>query len=107
MLKGTDSRSKQSLSFYRKSIPETYTLDLYYDSKPYSNKESTKTITIVVDDFGAIGGSLLDGFLELDTEVVFAIFPDEPNSVETRKEQPGRVEKLSSMYQWNRLVILA
>lgn len=85
LLKGTDSRSKQSLSFYRKSMPETYTLDLYYDSKPYSNKESTKTITIVVDDFGAIGGSLLDGFLELDTEVVFAIFPDEPNSVETMK----------------------
>jgi len=85
LLKGDDSRSKQSLSFYSNAYPEKYILDLFYDSKPYSNKESTKTITIVVDDFGAIGGSLLDACFEIDSEVVFAIFPDEPYSVETMK----------------------
>ena len=82
-LEGKDNRNKQSLSFGRKNISDTYELDLYYDSSIYQNKTNPKTITIVIDDFGSIDGSLLDGFFELDPQICFAIFPDEENSVTT------------------------
>jgi polysaccharide deacetylase 2 family uncharacterized protein YibQ len=83
MHKGTDTRNKQTLSFRHKNIPENYELDLYYDSSIYKSVQNTKTITIVVDDFGGISGKLLDGFFELDKEVTFAVFPDEAHSVST------------------------
>lgn len=92
MLKGQDSQSKQVLSFYHSDVPKKYELELYYDSKYYKDKNVPKKISIVVDDFGAIGGSLLDGFLSLDDAVCFAIFPDEVNSQSTmhRATRQGR-----------------
>lgn len=83
LLKGTDNRSKQTLSFRHQDYSERYELDLFYDSTVYKSVQNPKTITIVVDDFGAIGGKLLDGFFELDKEICFAIFPEEVNSVST------------------------
>ena len=38
LLKGTDNRSKQTLSYYSKNAPERYNLELYYDSKAYITK---------------------------------------------------------------------
>ncbi len=86
LIKGTDSSGKQSLTFGNKQGKDKYIINLYYDSKLYSAKQNPRTIAIVVDDFGAIGGELLDGFLALDKEVCFAIFPDEPNSVLTMQK---------------------
>lgn len=92
LLRGQDSRNKQVLSFYHKDYTHKYELELYYDSKYYKDKVVEKRISIVVDDFGAIGGSLLDGFLSVEKEVCFAIFPEEPNSVSTmqRATRQGR-----------------
>jgi len=83
LLKGTDSAGRQSLLFSSKDSHDKYQINLYYDNKLYETKKNPRTIAIVVDDFGAIGGDLLDGFLSLDKEICFAIFPDEPNSVLT------------------------
>ncbi len=86
LLRGTDSSGKQSLTFASKESNTKYLINLYYDSKLFESKTKHRYIAIVVDDFGAIDGSLLDGFLSLDKEVCFAIFPDEPNSVHTMQK---------------------
>ncbi len=92
LLKGTDSSGKQSLSFKAPQTKNTYLLNLFYDSKVYAAKVQRRRIAIVIDDFGTIGGSLLDGFLALDKAVCFAIFPDEANSAVTaaRASAQGR-----------------
>lgn len=82
-VKGQDSRTKQSLLFSHKNTGDQYEIDLYYDNKLYQKKASEKTITIVIDDFGDIGGKLLEGFFALDPEVCFAIFPDAPYTDQT------------------------
>jgi uncharacterized protein len=48
----------------------------------YRWKDSTDIppIAIVIDDFGQIGGDLLQGFAELDENITFAILPDLPNT---------------------------
>jgi len=91
-VKGTDNSGKQSLLFRSRLKPLDYQVNLYYDNKLYEKKNNPRTIAIVVDDFGSIGGELLDGFFELDRSVCFAIFPDEPNSVLTmqRAKAQGR-----------------
>jgi len=83
LLKGTDTRNKHTLTFFHENSDSKYELDLLYDSGVYKSVQNPKTITIVIDDFGAIGGKLLDGFFELDRELCFAIFPDEVNSIST------------------------
>jgi polysaccharide deacetylase 2 family uncharacterized protein YibQ len=92
LISGIDNRNKQSISFSCQSVPTPYQLDIYYDSSIYQSKVNPQTITIVVDDFGAISGSLLDGFFALDQEVCFAIFPEEEHSVQTmqRATRQGR-----------------
>lgn len=82
-VKGQDSRTKQSLLFRDKNSTEQYEIDLYYDNNVYQRKGSDKTITIVIDDFGDIGGKLLEGFFALDPEVCFAIFPEAPHTDQT------------------------
>lgn len=77
LLKGTDSSGKQSLSFRAPTGKNTYTLNLYHDAKVFAGKQQKRSLAIVVDDFGTINGTLLDGFLALDKAVCFAIFPDE------------------------------
>ncbi len=91
-VKGTDTSGKQSLLFRSRLKPLDYQVNLYYDNKLYAKKSNPRTIAIVVDDFGSIGGELLDGFFELDRSVCFAIFPDEPNSIITmqRAKDQGR-----------------
>lgn len=42
-------------------------------------------VAIVIDDFGQAGGSLLQGFAELDDNITFAILPDLPNTQKTAK----------------------
>ena len=81
--KGEDSRNKQVLFFNHKDFPDSYQIELFYDSRHYQDRKPGKKITIVIDDFGVIGGSLLDGFFDLDRELCFAIFPGEPYSVQT------------------------
>lgn len=77
LLKGTDSSGKQSLSFRAPTGKNTYVLNLFHDAKVFAGKQQKRSLAIVVDDFGTINGSLLDGFLNLDKAVCFAIFPDE------------------------------
>ncbi len=92
-IKGMDTKEKQTLLFSFPDSAKQYQINIYYDSKLYLNKQKKRTISIVVDDFGTIGGELLSGFLALDKEVCFAIFPDEQYSVQTMnlaKEQ-GRI----------------
>lgn len=92
LISGSERGGRQYLMF---SLPDSdlkYSVELYYDSKAYSAKVQNKVIAIVIDDFGDIGGSLLDGFFELDKNVCFAIFPDAPNSQITmqRAARQGR-----------------
>lgn len=92
MESATDSGSRQILTFSRKGEKYKYEVMLYLDAKPYQNISPSRTISIVVDDFGAIGGDLLEGFLSLPKEVTFAIFPGMKNSVATmeRAHTQGR-----------------
>jgi polysaccharide deacetylase 2 family uncharacterized protein YibQ len=46
----------------------------------WSADKNYPPIAIVIDDFGNVGGKLLQGFAELDEEVTFAVLPDLPNS---------------------------
>jgi len=89
---GADMRNKQTISFEFPDSEQDYEIDLYYDSGLYRDRVAQKTISIVVDDFGGISGGLLDGFFELDTEICFAIFPDEAHSLATmqRATRQGR-----------------
>ncbi len=81
---GTDKAGRQTLNFTQAG--KAYQVNLVYDSKPYAHKTTPKYISIVVDDFGSIGGELLQGFLNLPAEVTFAIFPDMPNSIHTMQQ---------------------
>ena len=92
LIEGDERRSRQLLRFKALDSELFYEIDLYYDASVYRDRVVDKTVTIVVDDFGGISGSLLDGFFELDTAVTFAIFPDEPHSVATmqRASRQGR-----------------
>lgn len=83
LLRGEDSRSKQVLNYYHRDLPEKYQIELYYDSSIYKERSSSKKISIVIDDFGPIGGKLLEDFLALDIAICFAIMPGEPHSVLT------------------------
>ena len=91
--KGTDKGGRQTLEF-RKGA-RRYLIDLYYDKAPYSATGEKKYIAIVVDDFGATDGALLQGFLDLPTAVTFAIFPDLANSVRTM--ELARAQKRESL----------
>jgi len=42
-------------------------------------------VSIVIDDFGQIGGDLLQGYAELDESITFAVLPDLPNTEKTAK----------------------
>jgi len=42
-------------------------------------------VSIVIDDFGQVGGTILQGFAELDDNITFAILPDLPNTSKTAK----------------------
>ncbi len=92
-IKGTDSAGKQSLLFSFPDTAKQYEINIFYDNNLYRNKQKKRTITIVVDDFGTIGGDLLTGFLALDKEVCFSIFPEEEYSVQTMKlaKEQGRL----------------
>lgn len=87
-----ESGNKQTLSFIKPNEDKQVDVVLFFDSKAYKDKSTPKTLAIVVDDFGGIGGSLLDGFLGLPKEVTFAIFPEMKNSVSTmeRAHAQGR-----------------
>jgi polysaccharide deacetylase 2 family uncharacterized protein YibQ len=57
------------------------------DKYTYQWKESKDMppVCIVIDDFGQIGGTLLEGFAKLDDNITFAILPDLPNTQKTAK----------------------
>jgi len=92
LLKGEDSHNRQILSFSHRAYPQKYRLELFYESKYYRDSLAGKKISIVVDDFGATSGRLLDGFFGVDKSVCFAIFPGEANSEYTmqRASKQGR-----------------
>ena len=71
---------------------DTYQVELYYKKPVSVLRKSPKYMAIVVDDFGAIGGELLQGFLNLPVEIDFAILPGLSYSEETmnRAYEQGR-----------------
>ena len=92
MVKAVERGKRQSLSFSLPESKKTWKLEIYLDSKAYRGQAQTKTLAIVVDDFGEIGGKLLDDFFGLPQEVTFAIMPGYANSVSTmeRAHAQGR-----------------
>jgi len=46
----------------------------------WTGKDDIPPVVIIIDDFGEVGGSLLDDFCTLPKEVVFAILPDLRNT---------------------------
>ena len=71
---------------------DTYQVKLYYKKPVSVLRKSPKYMAIVVDDFGGIGGDLLQGFLNLPVEIDFAILPGLSYSEETmnRAYEQGR-----------------
>jgi polysaccharide deacetylase 2 family uncharacterized protein YibQ len=92
LVSATEKGSRQTLTFSRENETRKFEVTLFLDSKPYKAKSPSRTISIVVDDFGSIGGDLLSGFFALPTPVTFAIFPGMKNSVSTmeRAHSQGR-----------------
>ncbi len=92
MVNAVERGKRQSLSFSLPDSKTTWKLEIYLDSKAYKDKAQPKTLAIVVDDFGEIGGKLLDDFLALPQAVTFAIMPGYENSVTTmeRAHAQGR-----------------
>lgn len=92
MTNALERGKRQSLSFSLPNSKTTWKLEIYLDSKAYQSKAQTKTLAIVIDDFGEIGGKLLDDFFALPQAVTFAIMPGYPNSVSTmeRAHAQGR-----------------
>jgi len=82
---GSEKSGRQTLVFVDKNGTQ-YSVELFFDAKLYGAKVAKKTIAIVIDDFGDISDDLLNGFLSLDREVCFAIFPDAPQSVSTMQK---------------------
>ncbi|MCB5245063.1 MAG: divergent polysaccharide deacetylase family protein [Candidatus Cloacimonadaceae bacterium] len=62
--------------------PDTYKVKLYYKKPVSIIRKYPKYIAIVVDDFGGIGGDLLQSFLNLPLEIDFAILPGLSHSEE-------------------------
>ncbi|MBM4403897.1 MAG: divergent polysaccharide deacetylase family protein [Candidatus Cloacimonetes bacterium] len=83
LISGEERNRRQYLKFSDQEKTTTYNLELFFDDSIYQNKVADKVIAIVVDDFGNISGDLLRQFHQIDIEVCFAIFPEEPNSVQT------------------------
>lgn len=83
---GTDDINKQTLIFGQSGVSDRYQLVLYFDPSFYKSKTNPQTITIVVDDFGAISPDLLEGFLGVDKAACFAIFPDQKYSALTMQK---------------------
>lgn len=81
MISGKAVDNQQILDFAW--AEKTIELTLYYAKLGTRGADREKHIAIVVDDFGQISGDLLQGFLDLPTEITFAIFSDMPNSVYT------------------------
>ncbi len=54
------------------------------------DSENIPPVAIVIDDFGQIGGTLLQGFAELDRNITFAVMPGFPNS--------GKSAQLANVY---------
>jgi uncharacterized protein len=50
------------------------------------DSEGIPPVAIVIDDFGQISGSLLQGFMELDEEITFAVLPDLPQTSFSAKQ---------------------
>ncbi len=92
LVRGTESANKQVLTFKHSEVERRSQVELYYDSSVYQNQVSGKNIAIVVDDFGTIGGELLNGFFALDRAVSFAIMPGQNHSALTmqKAQQQGR-----------------
>lgn len=51
----------------------------------YVDSTDIPPVVIVIDDFGQIGGELLQGYAELDENITFAVLPDLPNTAKAAK----------------------
>ncbi len=89
LISGEERSRRQFLKFTDRTKQKTYHVELYFDGSIYQTRVADKVIAIVVDDFGNIGGDLLRRFHQIDIEVCFAIFPEEPNSVQTMQTATG------------------
>lgn len=62
---------------------DEYLVKLSYAAAPIREGTAEKYLAIVVDDFGLVGGEMLQQWLELPTEIDFAIFAGQKHSEET------------------------
>ncbi|MFO7659502.1 MAG: divergent polysaccharide deacetylase family protein [Candidatus Cloacimonadaceae bacterium] len=59
------------------SFQQTTSLSYTYR---FLDSQDLPPVAIIIDDFGYIGGDLLQGFAELDDNITFAVLPDLPNT---------------------------
>ncbi len=71
--------NKQVLEFMDQRNSQKYFVTLYY-SKPEIKTQDKTQLAIVVDDFGIHNNKLLDDFCSLNSNVTFAILPDQKYS---------------------------
>jgi polysaccharide deacetylase 2 family uncharacterized protein YibQ len=64
--------------------PQTTSQPLKYEYR-YLDSTDIPPVVIVIDDFGQIGGDLLQGYAELDENITFAVLPDLPNTAKAAK----------------------
>ena len=78
ILSGTEKNNgnKQVLEIEDPNDSQKYFVSLYY-TKPQDLGKNKTLLAIVVDDFGIRNNKLLDDFCSLDSNVTFAILPDQ------------------------------
>ncbi|MFC1887521.1 divergent polysaccharide deacetylase family protein [Candidatus Cloacimonadota bacterium] len=83
ILSGTESTSGNNhyLEIYDKETDQVFNVNLYY--RNYEIDSSGKTLlAVIVDDFGYYNGDLLDDFMQLNSNLTFAILPGLDNTTE-------------------------
>ena len=78
IISGTEKNNgnKQVLEIEDPNDSQKYFVSLYY-TKPQNLRKNKTQLAIVVDDFGIRNNKLLDDFCSLDSNVTFAILPDQ------------------------------
>ncbi|MFO7660203.1 MAG: divergent polysaccharide deacetylase family protein [Candidatus Cloacimonadaceae bacterium] len=82
---GLEQGRRQILTFTDKENGLKHIVELFYKRDEKALGAGSRTLAIIVDDFGNYSGSLLTAFAKTNPAVNFAIMPHTPHAVEAMK----------------------
>lgn len=88
-LNGLEKNGRQFLTFYDPKDKSKHNVELFYKRNEEDKVLAKRALAIVIDDFGNINGKLLNGFMNTDPNVVFAIMPGTPYAQQTMNAAHG------------------